>query len=375
MNSIADQTNAPAQRELHARLEALKIAALSTGLRAADDVLEALGGADRLTVHEYATTGGLPLRVGGLDLNIPFDEWYCAQAEIELVSDDDGFALQHAGKSFAIDAIYPLPGYLGATDADANRFDDVVFTHIDRFRLSPIVGCAYDCAFCDLPGRVRLHPVDQLMAAAEAALVDDKLAVRHALISGGSPGPKDQERFADTIVELVRRLSPRIEIDVMMSSGADGPELVKRLVDAGVHGFALNIELESSEAAGLHIRGKQRRARPHFDSTVTAAVELLGRSGRVRSLILPGLESASATLAGVEHIASLGADPVLSPFRPARATALHRQSPVATSLLREVLDGAREIVSRHGVELGPRCLPCQHNTLTFPWDAFGREEV
>ena len=371
MNSTVNEATGSTGHEVRTRLENLKIAALATGLRADARVLEALGGSERLTVHEYATTGGLPLRVAGLDLNIPFDEWYCADAEIELVQVEEGFALRHAGHTYRIDEVYPLPGYLGAVDAEGNRLDDVVFTHIDRFRLSPIVGCAYDCAFCDLPGRVRLHPVDQLMAAAEAALADDKLTARHGLISGGSPGPKDQERFADTIVELVERLSPRIEIDVMMSSGAEGPDLVKRLVDAGVNGFALNIELESSEAAGLHIRGKQRRARPHFDATVSTAVDLLGRGGRVRSLILPGLESVSATLTGVEHIASLGADPVLSPFRPARGTALHHQSPVEMSLLREVLGGAREIVARHGVALGPRCLPCQHNTLTFPWDVLG----
>ena len=27
------------------------------------------------------------------------------------------------------------------------------------------------------------------------------------------------------------------------------------------------------------------------------------------------------------------------------------------------------IVERYGVKLGPRCIPCQHNTLTFPDDS------
>jgi hypothetical protein len=214
-----------------------------------------------------------------------------------------------------------------------------------------------------------MRPIEQLLEGAEAALNDNSLPLRHALISGGSPGPRDEAAFGDLIVEVVRRLCPRIEIDVMMSSGPYGPELVRRLVDAGAHGFALNIEIESTSAAELHIRGKQRRARPHFDATVSAAVELVGAgSGRVRSLILPGLESVECTLQGVEHISALGADPVLSPFRPAQGTRLSNAPVVAQSLLREVLDGSREIVARHGVALGPRCLPCQHNTLTFPWD-------
>lgn len=154
----------------------------------------------------------------------------------------------------------------------------------------------------------------------------------------------------------------------MMAPNASGPQVVQRLVEAGVHGFSLNLEV-ASDAGALHIRGKHRRSHPHFDATVDTAVGLLGCTGRVRSLILPGLEAAEDTLAGVERIAALGADPVLSPFRPARSTVLEHHEPVAAQLLREVLDGAREIVARHGVRLGPRCLPCQHNTLTFPWDA------
>ena len=350
-------------------LEALKIAALTTGMRISAQALDHLGGPGRLTLHEYSTTGGIPLRVAGLDLNAPFDEWYCESAEITLDIEGDSLFIEHVGHRYDVDAVYPLPAYAGLTDSCGNSFVDVVYTHIDRFRLSPITGCAYDCAFCDLPGRVRMRPIEQLLEGAEAALADPTLPLRHALISGGSPGPRDEAAFADLMVALVSALAPQIEIDVMMSSGPQTPDLVRRLVDAGVHGLALNIELESTNAAELHIRGKHRRARPHYDATVTAAVELLGAgSGRVRSLILPGLEPVAATLEGVEHIASLGADPVLSPFRPAQGTRLVAESYVEGSVLREVLDGSREIVARHGVALGPRCLPCQHNTLTFPWD-------
>jgi len=351
------------------RLEDLKIAALSTGVRVSDVALEHLGGPDRLTVHEYATTGGIPLKVAGLDLNVPFDEWYCVDAELDLDLVDDSLQIRHHGRSYEIEKVYPLPGYVGQLDGVGNPIDELVFTHIDRFRLSPISrGCAYDCAFCDFPGRVSISSFEQLVEAAEVALADPVLPVRHALISGGSPGPRDEQRFGDLLVELVASLAPRIEIDVMMSSSSSTSELVRRLVDAGAHGFALNIEVESRGAAELHIRGKHRRARPYLDQTVATAVELLGRTGRVRSLLLPGLESAADTLAGVEHLASLGADPVLSPFRPARGTALHQRPPVRPTLLREVLDGARQIVRQHDVALGPRCLPCQHNTLTFPWD-------
>ena len=34
--------------------------------------------------------------------------------------------------------------------------------------------------------------------------------------------------------------------------------------------------------------------------------------------------------------------------------------------LAEAYERAIEIVEGFGVKLGPRCIPCQHNTLTFP---------
>lgn len=351
------------QREL----EDLKIAMLSRGVRMDADTLARLGGAQNITAHEYATTGGIPFRMGDIYVNAAFDEWYCDSSTVTFGYDDSPH-LVFAGKRFEIDEVYPLPGYLGCENDRGVRIDDIAFSHLDRVRLSPIVGCAYDCAFCDLPGRINLRPLADIQSAAEVALADERLPPRHLLISGGSPGPRQWPEFTDTLVALVRSLSPRLPVDVMMSSGPGTVELVHRLVDAGAHGFALNIEVESSDAATVHIKGKHRRARPHFDATVSAAVDRLGSTGRVRSLILPGLEPVEETLNGVEHIASLGADPVLSPFRPAQGTQLVDAEPVSAEALRLVLDGSRSIASRHGVRLGPRCLPCQHNTLGFPWD-------
>ena len=113
---------------------------------------------------------------------------------------------------------------------------------------------------------------------------------------------------------------------------------------------------------------KQRLGKKVFAENLERAVAATGGEGRVRSLILIGLEDLETTLEGVEFIASLGADPVLSPFRPSQGTALHRQAPPRSDFLERVYLEAREIAVRHGVKLGPRCIPCQHNTLTFPDD-------
>lgn len=370
-----------------AALEAVKITALASGVRIGDRVLRELGGVDALTIHEYATTGGITLRLPhGVLVNAPFDSGFVESSPLELVRERDGLVLRSDDTSAPVEEVLPLPGYLARHDANGDAVADTVMSHADRLRVSPIVGCAYDCRFCDLAAvRYRARPVEQILRAIDVARTDPALPARHILISGGSP-PVNHERgqdyFRDVCVKVAEHLrgatapdGSRFEVDIMMSARPDGPAFVDRLVDAGVTGFSLNVEVFSEDAARRHIPLKRKWSREHLGPMIERAVQRLGTArARVRSLIIPGLEPVEATLEGVEWLASLGCSPVLSPFRPAPGTALADAPPVSREVLRMVLDGAREIVRRHGVLLGPACVPCQHNTLSFPWDVEGADQ-
>jgi hypothetical protein len=368
-----------------ALLERIKTIALSLGLRIADDLLAVLGGEHQLTVHEYATTGGVTLVLPhGVLVNAPFDEPFCARSPLELVTARAGMALRLDGDEVPVLALQPLPGYIGAVAADGRRVDATTMSHADRIRVSPIDGCSYNCSFCNLPGSYTPHSLAQITAALDVALHDEILPTRHMLISGGSPSkqPRQQDYFKATCLGILRHVqqvtADRAElfpVDIMMSARPDGPEFVEELVAAGVDGFSLNVEVYSEEGARRHLPLKHKLARPYMEPMIEAAVELFGRgSGRVRSLIIPGLETPEQTLEGVEWLASLGCHPVLSPFRPARDTQLGGSEPVSPEVLEHILRESRRIVAKHGVTLGPRCIDCQHNTLSFPWDP-GPHEV
>ncbi len=366
-----------------ATLERVKTVALSLGLRIADDLLASLGGEHSLTIHEYATTGGVTLVLPHeVLINAPFDEPFCATSPLELVSADGGMELRLDGAAVPVLGLHPLPGYLGAIAADGAPVEATTMSHADRIRVSPIDGCGYNCGFCNLPGSYTPHSLGQINAALDVALGDAVLPTRHMLISGGSPTrqARQQDYFKATclgIVEHVRAARGEgFGIDIMMSARADGPEFVDDLVAAGVDGFSLNIEVYSEQGAREHLPLKHKLARPYLGAMIGHAVERFGRgSGRVRSLIIPGLESPAQTLEGVEWLASLGCHPVLSPFRPARDTRLEGSAPVSPEVLEHVLAESRRIVARHGVTLGPRCVQCQHNTLTFPWDPQPHEKL
>ncbi len=362
----------------HAQLERIKIAALAGGLQVDDNVLSELGGPASLTIHEYATTGGITLELPhGVMVNAPFDEPMCAGARLRLVRTGDTLALELDEDEVEIVRVVPLPGYLDAVDDTGTPVTDTAMSHADRIRVSPIVGCAYDCAFCDLAGlRYQRRPVDQLIRAIDIARRDTTLPTRHLMISGGSPGAAaaHQQYFADACEAIVRHVTERstagapiFDVDIMMSPTPDGAAFIDRMIDAGVTGFSINVEAFSDDAGERHLPRKHRLARPHLERMIRHAVDRLG-VGAVRSLIIIGLEPIERTLAGVTWLTDLGCDPVLSPFRPARATALADAAPPDEFLLAEALAASREIVDRAEPMLGPRCVPCQHNTLTFPWD-------
>ena len=361
-----------------ATLEAVKIEALARGVRVAPELVARLGGEASLTVHEYATTGGITVELpDDVLINAPFDEPFCASSELELIDTDGELWLTGVGTDTPVLRVLPLPGYLAATTATGALPSGPAMSHADRIRLSPIAGCAYDCRFCNVAAeRYGETPIAEVIAALDVALADDALPPRHLLISGGSApvrNARGQAYFVDTCLAVLAYVQAHcpsdFKVDVMMSARSDGPEFVDRLVEAGVDGFSLNIEVFSDTWAHERLPLKHKWSRAHLEPMIVRAVERLGRErARVRSLIIPGLEPAEDTLAGVAWLASLGCSPVLSPFRAARGTALAAAPPVKPALLRRVLDGAREIVAREGVLLAPHCVACQHNTLSFPWD-------
>lgn len=381
---VVAPTPAPLAVASRAALEQAKIRALATGLRIERSALDLLGGpAAPLTVHEYATTGGITLDLPHrVSVNAPFDAPYCATSDLQLVGEAGRLVLVAEDPEMRIDVlnVHPLPGYLEAVDGQGRRLADTTMSHADRIRVSPIDGCAYDCAFCNVAAlKYVQRPLEQVLAGIDVALADAALPPRHLLISGGSPSlghAAGQAYFTHLCLGVLEHLAGRtngdgspFEVDIMMSARPDGPTFVREMTAAGVAGFSLNVEVFTDASASEWLGLKHRRARPHLEAMIAAAVDALGaNSGRVRSLIIPGLESVDDTLAGIEWLASRGCSPVLSPFRPAPSTRLEARQPVAEQDLRAILDEARRITARHGVALGPRCAACAHNTLTFPWD-------
>ena len=137
------------------------------------------------------------------------------------------------------------------------------------------------------------------------------------------------------------------------------------LVAAGVHELSINLELHDDQAARDIMPAKAKLGLSGYMDFIERAIDAFG-PGRVRSILMVGLEPLEDSLAAVEILASAGCEPVLSPFRPDPSTPLRNGRPPTVEELAEVYERSVEIAARHGLRLGPKCVPCHHNTLTFP---------
>lgn len=350
--------------------ERLKFRLLAEGLfitPAALALLSELNGGRQLTPADFASTSGVILQLeDDVWVNAPISDYnpnFVHEPPYTLDRTGDGFVVR--GDSLESRAKFWLsPSYHEGLNDGGRRYNYYVFTHGDRVRLSPIQGCSMRCKFCNVPfeDRYAKKEVDEMMDALRCAISDPVQPAQHVLISGGTPAKRDIP-WLSAIYERALCEFPDTDIDIMMVP-VEGLMDVKRLGSLGVNELSINIELHDSARALSIMREKYLQGLEHYLRFIEDAADVLG-PGRVRSMLMVGLEPLEETLAGVKAIAERGGIPVLSPFRPDPKTPLSDWPPPSAAEMEEAYLRADEIAKRAGAYLGPTCLPCTHNTMTL----------
>lgn len=111
--------------------------------------------------------------------------------------------------------------------------------------------------------------------------------------------------------------------------------------------------------------GKGQISLSTYQSALLHSVELWKNTGKVRSLLVYGLENDATFFEGIEWLASNGIQPIISPFRALNGTVYSDTVPPSTQKLIEIYDTASKICQKYHIELGPDCMYCQNNTLSF----------
>ncbi len=350
----------------------LKFGVLGTGLNitdAARGVLAEWARNGRLSSADYASTSGVILELDDDTwVNAPIHDY-----NPNFVADSP-FSLHYAG-SFVVEGeglasaalIWRQPAFHG-TRGPHGELNNLVVTHTDRARLSPLRSCAMKCDFCNVPfddplALYRFKPLEAAIHAVRTAIDDPIQPARHLLISGGTPKPKDAEQLSQLYVDVITAF-PDLPIDIM-NVPIRGLFDWHALDQAGsFREVSINLEIFDRDIARAIMPHKYNRGMPFYLDEIEKAAEALG-VGRVRSMLLVGLEPLSSTLDGVRAIIERGGKPVLSPFRPDPGTPLSDTRPPTADELLEAFLRAEELAAEMGSELGPGCTPCTHNTLTL----------
>ena len=360
--------------------ERLKFGLMSEGLAitaAAQSHIDRANGDRPMTPADYASTSGVILALeDDVWVNAPIATYnanFVSDPAFRVVLDGDQLVVEGRGLS-SLARFWLPPAYHGELNESGEPYNSYAFTHADRVRISPIEGCAMTCKFCDLPYefRYRRKSVEGLVDSVTRAVADAIQPAAHVLISGGTPRDEDFG-YVREVYEAVISGFPDLPVDIMMVPIDDLLDL-DWLQDIGVNELSINIEIFNRDIAHKVMRRKADQGLDHYLGFLERAAGVLG-GGRVRSMLLVGLEPIEDTLAGVEAIAERGCVPVLSPFRPDVSTPLRTTPPPDTAIMVDTYLRARDIALSHGVTLGPSCIPCSHNTMTLAQgggdDAFG----
>lgn len=332
-----------------------------------------------MTLGEYATTAGIGLVLEGERyVNAPVNPGSGDTRPDVLRHGPDGFEICPAVGSPVPVGVVPVAGFhseelVDVFDGRTRPMTSYGVTHTDRCRVSPIAGCAWKCRFCDLPYEFeyRKKHADNLLEVITAAEKDPITPARHVLVSGGTPrggrpGASDED-WIDTVYSELAVRSP-LPVEIMMAPRRD-LDHPRRMRSAGIKGLSINLEVSDPVAAARITPQKALLGRPNVLRYIERAVEEFG-VGAVQSLVVFGsaIEPLESTLAGVRDLADRGCIPVLSPFRAHPITPMADQPSASLS---EVVDAYRGSVDAcaaagTGVLPGPRCIPCQHNTVALP---------
>lgn len=350
----------------------LKFGVLGEGLTVTDRarrMLADLTGGGSLSSADYASTSGMILEldddtwvnapINDYNPNFVQDSQYCLDYS-------DSFVVQGAGLASAA-SIWRQPAFHGMQGLHG-KFNNLVVTHADRARLSPLRSCAMKCQFCNIPfddplQLYRFKPREAAIHAVRTAIDDPIQPARHLLISGGTPKPKDAGQLGQLYLDVIGTF-PDLPVDIM-NVPIRGLFDWSALDQAGsFREVSINLEIFDRDIAQTIMPHKYHRGMPFYLDEIETAAEALG-VGRVRSMLIVGLESLESTLKGVRAIIERGGIPVLSPFRPDPGTPLEDARPPTANELLEAFLRAEELAAEMGGELGPGCTPCTHNTLTL----------
>ncbi len=339
----------------------LKARLLEKGIKVSEGAKKVLDKqSDIWLMDDYITCSGITLKYENQYATVGVEE----SSPYELVEKRKKLYITDGSDEIETTVITP-PDYMkDELIIDGKKITVYVNTYTDRTRLQLMSGCSNNCKFCNaVEFKYELNSIKGMEEALEIALKQTK--TRHLLISSGSVWEHDLEKITEMYDYFVKKYS-YLDIDIMMtprgftnyndSSQYEG--YIKHLKEIGVHGLSINMELNNPTYLKRYCPEKYAIGQKNYLKFLETAVKVFGKD-KVRSLLIVGIEPLEETLKGVEKLAKIGVNPVLSPLFPYGEA----NFPPKADLFIEAKEKSEEICKKYKIKMGPLCKPCTHNVL------------
>lgn len=326
-------------------------------------------------------------------INAPTDVEFVGLSPFSICLEDGKYHLRYYGDEIVGISIYPRDNLQDKrTEKDGISYSEVAFLSTDRLRVHVTNSCIFKgkdkdggelgCKFCNICPSHDVIDLDNVREVVSEYWenrrnlgldADDgannasgrELGLTHFLV-GGQTAPDSSNGNVVEVIRIIRSIARYAPIYAMVVPYAE--HTLRAMYDAGLNQLACNIEVFDDALARQYMPGKRGKypAEVYFER-LSYATRMLGRSGNVRSMVIVGLEPHATLMEGIERLATLGIQPILSIFRPLPDTEMSDLEAPSMLYLERVYNEAQQICRKHGLFLGPECVNCQNNTLALPF--------
>ncbi len=343
----------------------LKIALINQGLYIspeAEDYLRRNGGI------RNGVFNAVDLKIHDLIVNSAVRVKFARLSPFSLGLTDSVLILNYYGAAVTEISFYPVDELQDIQLTHDTKMSDVCLLATDRVRIQHATNCYFKqkgigCRFCEVKDRDYSFDMNDVEKAVKTYM-DSAHEYRHYLIGGRSDSPDEEP---ESVLRIAKFISSHKPAPIyVMCVPPKSFDIFSEWASAGVTEIAMNIEIWDPGTAKKWMPGKGAISRDRYIAALDAASKVWGRTGKVRSAFVVGLETDESLLAGIEAVCKAGAAPILSVFRPIPGTPGHYVIPYSNERLLDIYRKAYRICERYHLKPGPSCVPCQNNTLSMP---------
>lgn len=299
-------------------------------------------------------------------VNCPIDMKYHTLSPFKIDAVNDNLVLFYGSNIISNIKITSKKAYCNQITSNGISFTNISFIATDRLRIHHSPACIFQqngvgCRFCDVPGKATNFTMADIKEVIDWHLMHSDF--RHFLI-GGASGVYPQEY--KNILEIIKYIRAKSDKSIyIMSLPPEDLSVLDQYHSAGANEIAFNIEVYNRVYAQKSMPGKSNISLEVYKKALLHSVKLWGNTGNVRSILIYGLEPDEDFINGIIWLASNGIQPIISPFRALRGTLYESEVPPNTDKLLEIYEASQTICNKNNLELGPSCIYCQNNTLSF----------